>query len=179
VAVGPQRIPETKAYLDNSVISAKVKNEFLNEIIALSKLLKMFASGTLELVTSEVTLKEIEAYLGEMKCDMKDFFALLKGVPLIEDHTVLGFHSQWSSQGGGSYPLVQDDSVSSSIRKILQKKKQKNRVDAHHLMVAIKGGCDVFLTLDHRTILKYGAQIENNFPIHLMKPSELLKELSQ
>jgi hypothetical protein len=139
----------------------------------------MFGSGTLELVTSEITLKEIEAYCGEMKRDMKDFFALVKKVPLIEDHAVLEFHSQWSSQGGGSYPLVQDDPISSSIRKILQKKKQKNRWDAHHLMVAIRGGCDVFLTVDYRTILKYRSQIESKCPIHLMKPSELLKELSK
>jgi hypothetical protein len=161
--VGPQRVAEMKAYLDTSVIIAKVKNEFLKEIIALCELLKMFASGTLELATSELTLKEIEPYLGKMKDDMKDFYALFKRVPLIEDHAVLGFHSQWSSQGGGSYPLVQDDPISSSIRKILPKKKE-TRVDAHHVMVAIKGGCDVFLTLDERTILKYRGQIENFFP---------------
>lgn len=43
-----------KVYLDNNVISAKVKNEFPDEIDALCKLLKMFENGELELVTSEL-----------------------------------------------------------------------------------------------------------------------------
>ena len=169
-----------KAYFDNTVISAKVKNEFPEEIMALSELLKMSESGTLELVTSEITLREIEQYLGERKDDMKDFYSLFKRVPLIEDHTVLGFHSQWSSQGGGSYPLVQDDPISSSIRKILKRKKNKNRPDAHHLMVAIKGReCDVFLTFDWKTILRYREEIEEQYAIRVMRPSELLRKLSK
>lgn len=168
-----------KVYVDNNVISAKAKKEFPDEIAALFELLKMFENGELELVTSEVTLREIEPYQGDAKGDMMKLYASLSKVPFIEDHIVKDFHSAWGPQGGCSYPLVEDHPVSSRIRKILpQKNKTRSRIDAHHLTVAIEGKCDIFITCDRKTILNYREQIENNNAIRIMKPSQLLKELT-
>jgi predicted nucleic acid-binding protein len=165
-----------KAYIDNSVISALAKGEFPAETSAFEELLARFEASQIELVTSELTAKEIEPYVGNSKENMRATFTRLLSVGFIEDHRVVGFHSQWSSMGGAANPLVEDDLISHALRKILPVKK-KNRVDAHHLMLAIRAACDVFLTCDKRTILKVGPEIETQFPIKLMSPKVFLDAL--
>jgi hypothetical protein len=92
-------------------------------------------------------------------------------VHFIEDHEVVGFQSSWDRFGGESYPLVQDDPTSSALRKM-----KLDRTDAHHMMLAIRAGCDRFITYDNG-ILNRSSQIESAFSIKVMRPSELLAEL--
>jgi predicted nucleic acid-binding protein len=126
----------------------------------------------LDLVTSPLTAREIEAYRGSAKADIEKVYARLKKVPFIEDHKIVGFHSYWDRFGGESYPFVEDDAISSALRKIL-----KERTDAHHLMLAIRAGCTRLITYDGG-ILRRSAEIERAFSIKVMRPSELLAEVT-
>jgi predicted nucleic acid-binding protein len=172
-----------KVYLDTNIISALAKHD-MPELTsrALMKLLDLSNMATFKLVTSEVARREIEKLehlppdpsLDRDKWILGVMYRLLEKVEFIEDHTVLGFHNQWDRYGGVSYPLVQDDPTSSALRQI-----GLDRTDAHHLMLAIRAGCQVFLTCDKRTILNRRHEIESRFPtIKLKEPTELLTDLT-
>ena len=161
-----------KAYLDNDVVSAIGKGDVPTpELTVLAELLALFEAKRLELVTSSVTATEIARYKGSRKADIEQVWARLEKVPFIEDHEVVGSHSYWDRFGGESYPLVQDDPTSSALRKM-----KLDRTDAHHLMLAIRAGCDRFITYD-KGILSKSRQIETAFAIKAMRPGELLTEL--
>lgn len=162
-----------KAYLDSNVISAIAKKDFPSEILALKQLMDSFGAGMLDLRTSKVAHTEIERYAGMKKSEMKELYHRLEKVPFVEDHELLGFNSQWDRYGGVSYPLIEDDAMSSALRKM-----GLERPDAHHLMLAIHAQCDVFLTYDEKTILNRCAEIEGRFHIRLMKPSALAEEFA-
>ncbi len=161
-----------KAYLDTDIVSAIAKDDYADETDALDKLLELSSAGNLELVTSELTRREIDAYKGQHRKGVARVYLLLKKVPFVEDHTLLGIHSQWDRYGGVSYPLMEDDPISRDLRQM-----GLDRTDAHHLMLAIRAGCHVFLTCDENTILRLRPQIQNRFQIRLLKPSELVQEL--
>jgi predicted nucleic acid-binding protein len=117
--------------------------------------LTFFEAKKLELVTSSITAREIARYKGLKKGDIERVHASLAQVHFIEDHEVVGFQSSWDRFGGESYPLVQDDPTSSALRKM-----KLDRTDAHHMMLAIRAGCDRFITYDNG-ILNRSSQIES------------------
>jgi predicted nucleic acid-binding protein len=162
-----------KVYLDNDVVSAIGKGDVsASELAILEELLDFFEVNKLELVTSSVTAREIALYKGLAKADIEHVYARLQKVPFIGDHEVVGFHSYWDRFGGESYPVVQDDAISSALWRIGIK-----RTDAHHLMLAIRAGCDHFITYD-RGILSRSPQIEGAFSIKAMRTSALLAQLN-
>jgi hypothetical protein len=97
---------------------------------------------------------------------------LVKGVPFAEDHKLIGINSHWDRHGGFSSPVIQVDPISTALRII-----GLDQMDAHHLMLAIRSQCDLFLTLDKRTILNRRTKIEEQFPIRLMDPEEFARIL--
>ena len=125
----------------------------------------------LDLVTSRVTAVEIARYHGLRKPDIENVYARLEKVPFIEDHEVVGFHSYWDRFGGESYPLVRDNATSSRLRKM-----KLDRTDAHHLMLAIRAGCERFITYDNG-ILSKTLQIKTAFGIKAIRPAEFRVEL--
>lgn len=52
-----------------------------------------------------------------------------------------------------------------------------NRTDAHHLMLALRGRCDIFLRCDS-DFLKKRVLIEGEFQIQVMRPSALATQLA-
>ena len=161
-----------KTYLDNDVVSAIVKEDFpAHDILVLRQLMVFFDEGKVDLRTSKLILREIERYKGPKKTEMQEVYRRLNKVPFVEDPELLGFHSQWSHQGGVTWPLMEDDPTSSKVRQM-----GLERTDAHHLMLAIRAECDVFLTSD-RKILNRSAQIKSQFSVRAMKPSAFVAEL--
>ena len=69
-----------------------------------------------------------------------------------------------------THPLIEDDAIARSLREI-----GLDRLDAHHVMLAIRRECAVFTTCDEKSILKYRTQVEAAFPIRLMLPSEFIQ----
>ena len=54
-----------------------------------------------------------------------------------------------------------------------------DRTDAHHLMLAIRAECDIFLTCDKKTILNQRCEIESKFPsIKPKTPLELVAQIT-
>ena len=159
-----------KAYLDTDIVSAIAKDDYPKESAALDLLLASAEAGKVAIVASELTRKEIERYQGQQSKSIQRVYSLLGKVTFVEDHTVLGFHTD--PYFGDSSPLVEDDRISSTLRQM-----GLERTDAHHLMLAIRANCEVFLTCDEKTILSKRAPIEARFPIKLMKPSELVPQL--
>jgi hypothetical protein len=84
----------------------------------------------------------------------------------------MGFNMQDLGRYGFiASPLIEDNPVSAWLRKI-----GIERLDAHHLTVAIKHRCDVFLTCDGG-ILYRRKMIESKHRIRVMLPSQLMQEL--
>jgi hypothetical protein len=98
---------------------------------------------------------------------------VLPRVEFIDDHRLYGFNTVYSGPGGTggfiTHPLIEDDAIARRLREI-----GLDRLDAHHVMLAIKRECDAFVTCDEATILKYRPQVEAEFPILLMLPSEFI-----
>ncbi len=68
-------------------------------------------------------------------------------------------------------PRIEDDPVAKRLREV-----GLDRRDAHHVMLAIRSKCVVFVTCDEETLLKYRTEVEAEFPIRLRLPSELVGE---
>jgi len=79
-----------------------------------------------------------------------------------------------TSQSHGSMivsPRHEEEPIARRLRQI-----GLDRDDAHHVMLAIHDDCDVFVTCDYATILRYRAAVEGAFPIRLMRPSEFVQQ---
>jgi predicted nucleic acid-binding protein len=166
-------------YLDTNIVSALAKGDMPASVsAALMIILEMFNREKLALVTSEVSRREIQkihnaSKVGRDKWNHDVVLGFVSKVPIVEDSKVIGFHSQWDRRGGASYPVTEDDPISSMLRGL-----GLDQTDAHHVMLAINSKCDVFLTCDKRTILNRRAEIEKHFTIKLMDPEELARAVS-
>jgi len=161
-----------KAYLDNDVVSAFAKADMPpGTLQALKALLELFSQEKVELVTSDLSKREIDRMPEGIpnKWHLDVIVGLLKKVPFVEDHELRGFQSHWDRFGGTSSPLIEDDPIASDLRGV-----GLHRADAHHVMLAIRAGCDVFVTCDKRTILNRRAEIERRFSIQLESPEEFV-----
>src|SRR5262245_25686062 len=130
------------AYLDNNVVCSIGNDDLPAESRALDELVNLFGQGNVKLMTSKLSKDEMD------KCSRQEFlklpnriFNLLEKGPFVEDHTLLGFHNEWGPMGGASCPLIADDPISTELRAI-----GLDRTDAHHVMLAIRNGCDFFVT---------------------------------
>ena len=93
-------IPLALVYLDTNIVSAIAKNDLHPwEMDALLQILEKSKTGRLKLTTSEVTRSEIERLQGRNRPPVQMVYNLLEDVAYIDDHKVLGFHSQWDGQG--------------------------------------------------------------------------------
>ncbi len=154
-----------KVYLDNNVVSAIGRNDTLEEAEAISALLRAFDEGKVELVTSDVTRQEIEKHEFDEREVVKRIYYLLKKVPFIESQGLGGFNVYGDEYTWINSPRIDDDPIWSKLMTIGLK-----NIDAHHVMLAMRSSCDVFLTCD-RGILSRQEQIEKEFGIRIIKPS--------
>jgi hypothetical protein len=161
-----------KVYLDNNIVSALAKDDMPTEHDSLVTLLEFYRAGRVQLVTSEVSGREIQK-LNQMPLNLNAVYCLLAKVEFIEDQKLLGINSYIDRHTCINYPMIEDDPTSLVLCQI-----GLDRTDAHHLILAILAESAVFLTCDVKTILKYRQKIENMFSIKLRKPSELIAELS-
>jgi predicted nucleic acid-binding protein len=163
------------AYLDTNVVCYMGNDNLPAESPALDELMDLAGEGVVRLTTSELSQQEMARCSKQERVRLpRRVFNLLEKGPFIPDHTVLGFANQEGPMGTVcSNPMVADDPISRQLRQI-----GLDRMDAHHLMLAIRNGCDFFVTCDRASILKYRDAIKGQFPaIQLMKPSELVQEL--
>ena len=162
-----------KVYLDNSVVSAIPKDDTAKESPALRQVHRLFKDGKLDLWTSKVSEGEIAKYEDEGRRKLvEDFYNLLKDVAYFDVDQLLYIAHAWDPYGGQISSPVFDPTT--SIQSLLSIR--LDQTDSHHLMVAIRAQCDVFLTCDRR-ILCRESLIREQFSIRVMSPSELIEEL--
>jgi len=158
-----------KLYLDNNIVSAIAKNDTPTETDALKLLLKAWNEGTVDLVTSELTLMETKAYQHELKrLLVEQTYQHLAKVPMVRWDELAGMHSYGDQRTWITTPIINNDPDYSALLAL-----RLDIVDAQHLFVAIKNACDVFLTCD-RPIGRRAPAIAEIFGLLVQKPSEFI-----
>ena len=166
-----------RVYADHVVVAALWRWDQRKEENAAIHMLKEWSdTGQITLVVSDVHYRERP--LPEQYRHAQDaILAVLPRVEFVEDHQLIGFNTMYSGAGGRggftTHPLIEDDAVARRLGDI-----GLDRLDAHHVMLAIRRQCVVFVTCDEKRILRHRTRIEAEFPpIRLMLPSELVKRL--
>ena len=158
-----------KAYLDNNIIGAIAKDDHPVESGALDRLLKAKDEGTIDLVTSELTLAEIKRYQGPSRFLLERTFRLLEKVDVVRWDELVGMHSYGDARTWISSPLINNYPEYGALLNL-----GLDAIDAQHIYVAGKQGCDTFLTCD-KSILRRAAGIKNIFSsLTVQKPSQLV-----
>jgi hypothetical protein len=171
-------------YCDTSTLLTNVKKhddqpKALKELHALEKLLALKVAGKIQMVRSNVVLREIESPSKsdgwpERVARLRDDFKAL--APVARDEKVVRFHSQFNERGGIAYPLV-SDVQNEDLRDKLVRRGLKRR-DAEHIVQAAANNCDVFLTRDGKSIIKrHRDWLECELPLKIRFPSELVAEV--
>jgi len=161
-----------RVYADNDVVSTLRRWDAAPlENAAIRQLKDRADSGEIALVVSAVHDREAARVPKDYKAAHEAILALLPKVTFVDDHRLYGFNDiDLGHRGYISNPLVEDEPTSRQLREI-----GLDRVDAHHVMLAIRSGCAVFVTCDDKTILKYRAAVEAVYPVFLMRPSEFIR----
>jgi hypothetical protein len=158
-----------KAYLDNNIVGAIAKDDHPAESEALDRLLKAKDEGKVDLVTSEVTLREIEAYQDKSRRPpVERTFRLLQKIPIVRWDELVDMHSYGDARTWITAPMIQNDPDYSALLAL-----GLETVDAQHMFVATKRGCNVFLTCD-KGILRRSPDIEKRFGLIVQKPSDFI-----
>jgi predicted nucleic acid-binding protein len=154
-----------KLYLDSNIVSAIAKDDEPAEAAALDRLLEAKDEGKVRLVTSELTLREINAYQGHRHPQLVRTFRLLEKVPIVRWDDLVGMHSYGDKRTWITTPLIENDADYSALLTLGLK-----TVDAQHVFVAWKQACDRFLTCDGG-ILHRSRDIQKRFALIAQKPS--------
>jgi predicted nucleic acid-binding protein len=168
---GDERTRPPRVYLDTNLVSGIRKQDLGPEQQALRRLLLAYKRGTVSLVTSHVTLEEIEKLPeGEVREGQQEIYALLNDVPPIREEFL--FLPVVTSRPGPKGPLPMKEADLGKLEAIVP-----DQNDARHLFQAIRNGVEFFVTYDKKTILRHRSEIERAFAIRACLPSELVEEL--
>jgi predicted nucleic acid-binding protein len=155
-----------KVYLDNNIVSAIAKDDTPKESNAINLLLQAEENGKVDLVTSELTLREIERYQNIPKRQLVEgIYEGLAKVPIVRWDELRGMHSYGDSRSWITTPLIENDPDYTALLA-----HSLDVVDAQHLFVAIKNACGAFLTCD-RPVLHRAAAINS---LLVQKPSDFV-----
>ena len=154
-----------KAYLDNNVVCSIAKDDTPAESAALNRLLVASEEAKVDLVTSELTLKEIQAYQGKSRSISERTFRLLEKVPIVRWDELIGINIHGDKNTWVNAPMIQNDPLYGKLLAL-----GLGTVDAQHVFVAAKNACDAFLTCD-KGILRHGPAIGKLCSLVVQKPS--------
>jgi predicted nucleic acid-binding protein len=158
-----------KVYLDNNIVSAIAKDDTPKESDALDRLLQAWDDKKIDLVTSEVALREIKAYQNELKRRLVErTYRLLAKVPIIPWDQLAGMNSYGDQRTWISTPIIQNDPDYAALLALGLKV-----VDAQHVFLAVKHKCDAFLTCD-RGVRDRAARIKDQFGLIVQTPSDFV-----
>lgn len=155
-----------KAYLDNNVVCSIAKDDTETESDALNRLLIAQEQGKVDLVSSELTLREIERYSGLGRTLSERTFYLLKKVPVVPWDELREIRSEGNAITWTNSPIIERDELYRSLLGL-----NLETVDAQHVFVAAKQACDVFLTCDGG-VLTRAASIRQLCQLSVQKPSD-------
>lgn len=158
-----------KVYLDTCIISGLAKEDLpQKEQDALFQLLDLHDRGELSLVTSYITLTELEKIPAEFRRRHEIFFRLIKKIPVSR---AIWVNDKWTLVVGGGKRV---DPLFTRLKTILP-----DENDVYHVFQALKSNCFYFVTTDRRTILKHNIKLFMQFDeFMVMSPSEIMSLLS-
>ena len=167
-----------RVYFDTVITSGRVSRDLSppTEMAAVDELERLHEEGRIKRVSSKWS--QIEQARTKNPDTRSAFSKRWNEVSVVQpDHKLLGFNSVDMGQRGFiSSPLVTD-----IVDEVVYARLQAvglTETDAKHVMCAIAGKCDVFVTLDTRDILPRRVAIESACPeIRIRTPTELLAEV--
>jgi predicted nucleic acid-binding protein len=163
-----------KGYLDNNVVSSLGRDDTPDQSFALDRLLDAYDQGKIALVTSELTLQEIQSYNGTGRPQVERIYRLLQKVPIVRWDELLGIHSFGDQYSWINSPMIQNDPLYDSLLRLNLDPKP---TDARHVFVAAQQHCDVFLTCD-KNVLKHKDAIQQLCSgLTAQRPSELVSSM--
>jgi predicted nucleic acid-binding protein len=161
--------PTPKVYLASNIVSAIAKDDTPTESEALNRLLQAWDDKKVDLVTSEVTLWEINAYQDELKHRFVErTYRRLAKAQIVRWYELAGMHSYGDQHTWISTPIIQNDPAYEALLAL-----GLEVVDAQHVFVAVKQDCNVVLTCD-RGIRDRAVAIKDRFELIVQKPSEFV-----
>lgn len=164
-------------YLDNNIVCGTKKQDIFphEEREALNLLLEHEKAGKIEMKVSRIAIQEIDRTRNkELREVLRRHYETFETVA--NEHKVKTFHNQSDQYGGFiSYPIMTEILDEEVFFQLCQMGLE--RMDALHLVMAIFNKAEVFLTADP-DFFKLREEIRNRFSIRVMKPTELVKELS-
>ncbi len=152
-------------YLDNNVVSAMARDDMPSESEALNRLLAAYSEGRVALVTSEITLREINGYQGLMRPQLEQMFEMLKKVPAVSWDDLVGINVQSDKYTMINSPMIHNDPLYQALLD-----KGVKTIDAQHVFVAANNTCPAFLTCDGG-ILSRSTAIEKLCGVVVQRPS--------
>lgn len=170
---------EIRVYFDNMIMSGRVTRDLrpLEEMVAVDELEKLHAEGRIKRVSSKWSgIEQARTRNPEVKSALT---ARSTEVSVVQpDHVLLRFNTvDMGHRGFISSPVLSDIVDENVFKRLLSAGLEET--DAKHLMCAIVGKCDVFVTLDTKDILPHRKAVEAACPeIRILKPSELVAEIA-
>jgi hypothetical protein len=161
------------AYLDNNIVSAILKDDIAAESAAIDQLLELHDQGSVSLVTSELTLAEIQNAPQPYIARLRRAYHLLSKIPVVSWSKLA--HMQRSGRPGGSqviWPVFENEPLFSQFLSA-----GLAEVDAQHLFVAAKQSCAVFITCDNppkTSVLARAQAIQSLCGMAVQRPSEFI-----
>jgi len=174
-----------RVYLDNVADSGRILGDLdpAAEMEALRQIVEAGRTGVIELVTSRESWREQErtndpVKLAKLEAARGDIATVAR------DHLVLGHHSQMGMLGttvvGPLATDIVDNALYTDLIAILglEAADERRRADPRHLTYAATNACVRFVTLDHGLLGQRTALDARCEPLCIVKPSELVAELS-
>jgi hypothetical protein len=164
-----------KVLCDTNTLFHNIRGEKRDdERRALSALLQMQANDHLVLLRSQVQRAEVANTENKEQRDKleADYMAL---APVAKEENVSGFN--YVPGPTGSFTSNPTSDLDSLAYRDCKRHGIDDR-DTLHILRAVENSCDVFLTLDKRTIMPHRDWLEHRFPgLKIRFPSELAAEL--
>jgi hypothetical protein len=153
-------------------VSSIFKDDIATESTAISRLLEAAGPGKAHLVTSELTLEEIKKVPPQYRLPLERTFHLLEKVPVARWDELVHLRPISGTKPGPVGPVSVNDPLYGALLEL-----GLDEFDARHLFVAVKRGCDVFVTCDNSRqtgVLRRAAKIQALTGMAVQRPSEFL-----
>jgi hypothetical protein len=155
------------AYLDTCIVSGLAKGDLSDvELDALVKILEARKRNRIDLVTSEVTKREIAQIPDKHRRLHQVVYILLDDVPAVAAHRT---YSALMPMGVGGGRRRQDP-LMTQLKGLLP-----DVADAEHVFQAAKNGVEYFVTVDQRSIVRHAEAVRALCGVKVVTPTTLVQ----
>jgi len=154
-----------RAYLDTCIISGIAKEDLKSDqLAAVFELLRLHKERVIQLVTSDMVKAEIDRIPAQFRSRHESIYNLLEDVS--------SFVSGTGMSPIGLPMMSRHQSRLRAMQAVLP-----DRLDARHVFAAWRHGLEYFVTTDESTIVRFRTELDGQFNVRAMLPTELLEIL--